>query len=120
MFLVQDWSASLIKNSDKNTPHVLGTQDWGSKHSAKNSSTYHVPAYFKPTMQCERTNMIFLLTAEEDLWIPHFAKEATCAEDSSNTMLMAEDEEVVKLLLLVAGDVETNPGPMVSAFSSII
>ena len=31
-----------------------------------------------------------------------------------------KDEEVVKMLLLVAGDVETNPGPMVSAFSSNI
>ena len=28
-----------------------------------------------------------------------------------------KDEEVVKMLLLVAGDVETNPGPMVSVSS---
>ena len=64
--------------------------------------------------------MIFLLTDEEDLRIPHFANEATLADDPLNYVSMAEDEEVVKLLLMVAGDVETNPGPMVSAFSSNI
>ena len=61
--------------------------------------------------------MSFLLTVEEDLWIPHFAKGSTLADDPLNYVLMAEDEEVVKMLLLVAGDVETNPGPVVSAFS---
>ena len=61
--------------------------------------------------------MIFLLTDEEDLRIPHFAKGATLADDHLNYVLMAEDEEVVKMLLLVAGDVETNPGPTVSASS---
>ena len=49
--------------------------------------------------------------------IPHFAKGATLADDPLNYVSMAEDEEVVKMLLLVAGDVETNPGPTVSAFS---
>ena len=112
---VQDWSALFVKNSDKNTTHVLGRQDWGSQHLAKNGSTYHVPAYFKPIMSNER--MIFLLTDEEDLRIPHFAKGATLADDPLNYVSMAEDEEVVKLLLLVAGDVETNPGPTVSASS---
>ena len=61
--------------------------------------------------------MSFLLTVEEDLWIPHFAKGSTLADDPLNYVSMAEDEEVVKLLLLVAGDVETNPGPTVSASS---
>ena len=61
--------------------------------------------------------MFVHLTYEEDLWIPHFAKGATWADDPLNYMTMAEDEKVVKLLLLVAGDVETNPGPMVSGFS---
>ena len=113
---VQDWSVLFFKNSDKNTTHVVGTQDWGREHLA-NGSTYHVPADFKPTMPSERRNMIFLLTAEEYLWIPHFAKEATLADDPLNYVSTAEDEEVVKMLLLVAGDVETNPGPMVSVSS---
>ena len=42
------------------------------------------------------------------------------ADNPLNYVSTAEDEEVVKLLLLVAGDVETNPGPMVSAPSSNI
>ena len=110
-----------FKNSDKNTTHVVGRQDWGREHLAKNGSTYHVPADFKPTtMPSERRNMIFLLTGEEYLWAPHFAKGATLADDPLNNVSMAEDEEVVKLLLLVAGDVETNPGPMVSPSSSNI
>ena len=113
---VQDWSALFVKNVGKNTTHVLGRQDWGREHLA-NGSTYHVPADFKPTMPSERRNMIFHLTAEEYLWIPHFAKEATLADDPLNYVSMAEDEEVVKMLLLVAGDVETNPGPVVSASS---
>ena len=113
---VQDWSASVVKNSDKNTTHVVGRQDWGREHLA-NGSTYHVPADFKPTMPSERMNMIFLLTAEEYLWASHFAKGATLADDPLNYVSMAEDEEAFKLLLLVAGDVETNPGPTVSAFS---
>ena len=61
--------------------------------------------------------MSFLLTAEEDLWIPQFANGATLADDLLNYVSTAADEEVVKLLLLVAGDVETNPGPVVSASS---
>ena len=113
---VQDWSALFVKNVGKNTTHVLGRQDWGSQHLA-NGSTYHVPADFKPTMPSERMNMIVLLTAEEYLWIPHSAKGATLADDPLNYVSMAEDEEVVKMLLLVAGDVETNPGPVVSAVS---
>ena len=114
---VQDWSASVAKNSDKKMTHVLGRQDWGSQHFTKNGSTYHVHANFKPTMSSERINMSFLLTVEEDLWIPHFAKGATLADDPLNYASTAEDEEVVKLLLMVAGDVETNPGPMVSPSS---
>ena len=85
---------------------------------AKNGNISYVPTYFNPTMQSERINKTsFPLTAEEYLWVPHFTKGATLADDPLNYVSMAEDEEVVKMLLLVAGDVETNPGPTVSAFS---
>ena len=42
------------------------------------------------------------------------------SQDPSIYVSAVESEQVVKLLQLVAGDIETNPGPMVSAFSSNI
>ena len=114
---LQDWSVLYVTNSETNTTHVFGTKNYGSQHLAKNGATSDLPAYFKPTLTSERMKIIFLLTGEEYLWIPHFAKGATLADDPLNYVLMAEDEEVVKMLLLVAGDVETNPGPTVSASS---
>ena len=38
------------------------------------------------------------------------------SQDPSIYVSAVESEQVVKLLQLVAGDIETNPGPMVSAF----
>ena len=114
---VQDWSALYVTNSETNTTHVFGTKNYGSQHLAKNGATSDLPAYFKPTLTSERMKIIFLLTAEEYLWVSHSAKGATLADEPLNYVLMAEDEEVVKMLLLVAGDVETNPGPTVSASS---
>ena len=55
----------------------------------------------------------------QDLWGRQ--KGATLAHHPPQYDFSArQSEEVVKLLQLVAGDVETNPGPTVSAFSSNI
>ena len=54
----------------------------------------------------------------QELWIPHLAGAAALAFDTLICVSEAESEQLVKLLQMVAGDIETNPGPMVSAFSS--
>ena len=57
----------------------------------------------------------------QDLWRRRFAKGATLAHYPLQYDFPArQSEEVVKLLQLVSGDIETNPGPMVSASSSNI
>ena len=58
--------------------------------------------------------------SSQELWSTHFARGAALATDPLIYVSAAESEQVVKLLQFVAGDIETNPGPMVSAFSSNI
>ena len=54
----------------------------------------------------------------QELWSAHLARGATLAYDPPIYVSAAESEQLVKLLQMVAGDIETNPGPMVSAFCS--
>ena len=54
----------------------------------------------------------------QDLWRRRLAKGVTLDPQSLqySDFSARQSEELVKLLQLVAGDVETNPGPSVSAF----
>ena len=96
-------------------------QDWQSQYLAQKGRAAHIHAYFIPTMTIGKLNNFFHFAAEKpklgNKLSQDLAKDATVTDDPLNSVSKAEDEEVVKLLLLVAGDVETNPGPMVSTFS---
>ena len=101
-------------------------QDWQSQYLAQKGRAAHIHAYFIPTMTIGKLNNFFHFAAEkpklgnklsQEFWIPHLAKEATVIINPLNYASKVEDEEVAKLLLLVAGDIETNPGPMVGTFS---
>ena len=53
----------------------------------------------------------------QDLQSPQLSRGATLAHDPLCFVSEAQGEQVVKLLQLIAGDVETNPGPMAVSFS---
>ena len=77
---------------------------------------FEINATKNPTMSIHDLPRL-ISKPSQDLQSPQLSRGATLAHDPLCFVSEAQGEQVVKLLQLIAGDVETNPGPMAVSLS---